>query len=445
MYGDQNEALYHFLIIGKDNLKALHSDRSPIPTQIRHLQKRALSRYEPMDVLYSRDTDPIKAVRQCAKLIDRAHLPPQLVIAFCGGKHPPLPLLEALREELGPVPIVGGAAAGAITRNGMGYSGFEIALGVFGPKDVVPACVCTNDLLAGEEQAGAKLGSKVKERVGKDSVVMLLYDSIAAKLPLRLHPAAPLVEGFYRGLGSRSVHLIGAGLLTDLNLSDGWIYDGNTVRKHSALALVFPPNVRAHTVIMHGCRPVSSFMKITRIDSAEVFELDGKPALSVLEKMLGIELGNSDTHSVSLLATLGQKHGDPYAPFNEKSYVNRLILRTNRDAGSITIFEPDFKTGSLVQIMARDNELMLASVEQGMAEMGDNVKNKKQFLSFYIDCAGRASARSGSATEEASIAMKAPSSVGPILGFYSGVEIAPFGEKSSPLDWTAVFSTLYYD
>ena len=40
------------------------------------------------------------------------------------------------------------------------------------------------------------------------------------------------------------------------------------------VALVFPPGLRASTAILHGCRPVSTFMEITRIDGAEVLELE---------------------------------------------------------------------------------------------------------------------------------------------------------------------------
>ena len=32
-------------------------------------------------------------------------------------------------------------------------------------------------------------------------------------------------------------------------------------------------------------------MEITRIDGAEVYELDGQPALGVIERMLGLSLG----------------------------------------------------------------------------------------------------------------------------------------------------------
>lgn len=354
----------------------------------------------------------------------------------------------ALGARFGDCPVVGGAAAGAISREGYGYSGFELILAVFEAGDPTPVYAMTRRLAEGEHAAGEALGRQISNRLADDSVVALFYDSVAEPGAVRLHPAAPFVRGFYDGVGDRPLHVVGGGLLTDMNLDDGWVFLGDDVAKHAAIALVFPPEIGAETEIMHGCRPASSFLEITRAEGAEIFELDGRPALDMLEEKLGLALSASNQAQLSLLATLGRKYGDPFAPFDEKAYVNRLILGANRESGSITIFEPDFAVGDRVQIMARDNGLMLDSVREGVAGVARRVQGRRILMSLYIDCAGRASARSGAAEEEAEIALRASASLGPFLGFYSGVEIAPVGRAagaaSSPLDWTAVMSALYW-
>jgi hypothetical protein len=338
--------------------------------------------------------------------------------------------------------VVGGSAAGVIWRGGLGYSGLELGLVAFTDADVVPRLVVTHDLGEGEEVSGRALGARIAEVATEGSVVLLFYDSVASVQPLRLHPASALVEGLEAGLGDRAVRLIGGGMLTDMNLSGGWIFDGTGPARHAAVALVFPPVVTEDTVILHGCRPVSTFMEITRIDGAEVYELDREPALAVIERMLGVSLAEENPHELSLIATLGQKQGDPYAPYDENSYVNRLILRTNRATGSITLFEPDFRPGTRVQIMSRDNSLMLDSVRAGVASANRRVSGQGALLGLYIDCAGRASARSGAPVEEADLVRRELDSSVPLLGFYSGVEIAPFAGYSRPLDWTGVLTVL---
>ena len=85
---------------------------------------------------------------------------------------------------------------------------------------------------------------------------------------------------------------------------------------------------------------------------------------------------------------------------------------------------------------------MLDSVRQGTAAARARSPARTPFLGLYIDCAGRASARSGAPLEEAALMMQDLQASYPLLGFYSGVEIAPFGAYSRPLDWTGVLTLL---
>jgi hypothetical protein len=388
---------------------------------------------------FTRHSDAATAIADCASQIGAPS--PDLLIAFVGGKHDPAATLAALRRHFGAIPIVGGSAAGVIAREGTGYGGLEINLIAFTGADIVPRWIVTHAMLSGEREAGLELGKATRDVAADDQCVLLLFDSIVE--PLRLHPASLLVDGFTEGLAGRTPHIIGGGLLSDLNLTDAWVLDGETVCKHAAIALVFPPGIAAVTAILHGCRPVSTFLEITRIEGAEVFELDGEPALTVVERMLGLALGSISGRQLSLVATLGQKQGDPFAPYDERAYVNRLILRADPEAGSITLFEPDFVVGTRVQIMSRDNVLMLESVERGVARLSAEIDGADPLLGLYIDCAGRASVMTGAAVEEADLVLQTLEPAFPFAGFYSGVEIAPFAGYSRPLDWTGVLTILH--
>ena len=390
---------------------------------------------------HGRSVSAATAIEQCRGAV--GDVVPRLLLVFCGGKHDGAEIIKALRAAFGDdVQIVGGSAAGVIWRDGLGYSGLEVGLVAFEEGDFMPEVVVNRDLLQGEQAAGFALGRELRETAVEDSVVLMFYDSVANQSPLRLHPASDLVAGLQSGLAGHRIRLIGGGTLTDMNLSDAWVFDGRSVAKHAVIALVFPPGLKDETVILHGCRPVSTFMEITRIEGAEVFELDGRPALSVIEQMLGVTLGNTSSQDLSLIATLGEKQGDPYAAYDENSYVNRLILRANRSTGSITLFERDFHLGTRVQIMSRDNALMLDSVRNGISRINQAQSGGQPLLAIYIDCAGRASARSGAAVEEARLVADGLSSSIPFLGFYSGVEIAPFEGYSRPLDWTGLLTVL---
>jgi small ligand-binding sensory domain FIST len=394
---------------------------------------------------FATDLDIEAAIGRCRSQLSG---PADLTLAFVGGKHDPHAALAAFRAAFGDTPLAGGSAAGAIAgggvgahASGFGYSGLEIGMIAFRGPDVTPRIVTNRDLLADEEAAGRALGDAVRAHAAPGSAVLILFDSVATSSPLRLHPASRIMAGFHAAIGGLALHVIGGGLLTDINLSDGWMFDGHSIAKHAMTALVFPPGLRASTAILHGCRPVSSFFEITRVEGAEVLELDGEPALTVIERTLGLELGTTSGQQLSLVATLGQKQGDQFAPFDENNYVNRLILQATPARGSITLFEPDFTAGTRVQIMSRDNALMLDSVTHGVNQLRASVAGADCALALYIDCAGRASVMTGAETEEADLVLRQMTPTFPFMGFYSGVEIAPFaGDYSRPLDWTGVLT-----
>lgn len=365
------------------------------------------------------------------------------VLAFCGGKHDPTDFLRGIRTGTS-APVVGGSAAGAITRAARGYGGLEAAAAVFPAGLGAPTLLTESGLLSGEHAAGRRLGERLAQASEGGEVVLLFYDSVASASPHRLHPASTLVRGIHEGLAGREIVLLGAGMLTDFNLTEGYIFHGAAARKHAAVAVVLPRAIGADTTILHGCVPVSTFLTVTSIEGAELLELDGRPALDVLEERLGREGWSDGQLELSLSVTLGQKQGDLFARYDENAYVNRLILAADRERRSVTLFEPDFRPGSLVQIMSRDNALMLASVRDGTAALVDRTADRARLLWLYFDCAGRAGAFSGAEAEEAELLAAGLPPGTPLIGFYSGVEIAPVaGGRSRSLDWTGVLTSLY--
>lgn len=391
-------------------------------------------------IAYGRGSSAAGAVAQCA---DRLRdLNPLLLIAFAGGKHDGGQVIGELCAKFPGVPVVGGSAAGVISREAFGYSGLEVGVLAITDPSILPDVLVGPDLLAGEYEAGVELGREMGRAAPDGGLVLLLFDSVAAPSPLRLHPASAIVDGVWDGLRGKRVTLFGGGLLTDLNLGGAWLFDGRRACKHRAIALVFPRGVTATIEVLHGCRPVSAFMEITRIDGGVVHELDGRPALAVLEEMLGMRLAGEGAGDVSLVATLGYKQGDPFAPFSENAYVNRLILGGDRESGAITLFEPDFERGTRVQVMARDNDVMLQSVRDGVERANDTIRAGGGLFCLYVDCAGRASARTGAAVEEADLVRRDLDRAVPLLGFYSGVEIAPFHGRPRALDWTGVLAVV---
>lgn len=392
----------------------------------------------------ARHADAFTAAKQAA-LQARSQLPagesPGWALVFAGGQLDPTDLLGGLRATLGDIAIVGGCGAGVITASAATLTGYECGLLLF-PTTLNPSCIAIADGLEQDEIAtGRRLGEALRETVSPNATLLLFYDSVRSSPPPVLHVGSRLLDGLYAGLGELRPSVIGAGTLADMELSNSYILDGQQWRKHAAVAIVLPPELVGHVTIMHGCYPASDFLEITRIDGAHVLELNGRPALTMAAERLGVPREKlAALHPPLFSLTLGEKYGDPFAPFDDRQYVNRLVIAADPAQDALILFEADFHAGAHVQLMAIDPQRMIESACRQTQLLLDTLGDQPLVFGLYIDCAGRSVAFSGLEEDETAPVREQIGESCPLLGFYSGVEIAPLLGRARPLDWTGVLT-----
>ena len=378
---------------------------------------------------YSAAVDTVPAVREALKSAG-ADASTRWLLVMAGRRHDPTRLLEAIRAMVGPVPVYGGSCVGAISNGRSGYSGSEIVVAAFDQAATEPRVCIAEPLEDSEKAAGETLAAWLaEERVEQ---AMLFYD--VTRRGGGINVGSTLLDGIHDSLPDEQQPMIfGAGLLGDFPLTESHVFVGDDCRKNVALAIAVPPGLHATARVMHGCVPVSGVMTVSRAEEARIYELDEKPAADVLRSLAG----NEDL-ALAFSVLLGRRSGEVHAPFEESEFINRLIIDVNDDDGSVSLFEADIRTGDRVQVMVRDNHLLMESVERGVADSLEAIGDQQPELALYIDCAGRASVFTGSEEEEAHKVAAVLGDRVPLFGFYAGREIAPFGGRSRPLDWTGV-------
>ncbi len=182
--------------------------------------------------------------RQAAKQA-REQLPATVqlgwALVFVGGRHDPAALLEGLRTVLGSIPIVGGAGVGLITKDAATLTGYECGLLLFADTLAPTAIVVAEGLERDETVTVQQLGAQLRALLFPGATVLLFYDSVKSSSPPVLNVGSRLMDGLYAGLGALRPTVIGAGTLTDMKWTDGFIFDGQQARKHAAVAVVLPP------------------------------------------------------------------------------------------------------------------------------------------------------------------------------------------------------------
>jgi small ligand-binding sensory domain FIST len=375
---------------------------------------------------------------------------PDLVVAFCSGQLDHNQFFAGLQSVVGKnIPIIGGSAIGVITNNDLSYKNTPAGAAII-ESDIIQFRVASvGHLNKGEQSAGQQLIEELSSK-SEDKMLFIFYDSVRIPAtetkPPVLNTSSSLLAGIEKKL-STNVSVLGAGLMGDYAFGSTKQFCDSSVGSQYVTGLALSGNFQPYYRIMHGCTPLDGiYHRITHMEGSEIYELDDRPIVDIIDEIFKSRDWRKQ-HPVNNL-TIGANFGEKYGEPRENYYVNRLITGILPDGGGINIFEADFETGMEIQFMLRDAELMIKSTQRNTAELLKKIgkDGKKAVFGMYIDCAGRTADNSNMVIEEASTVQDALNLYNiPLLGFYSGVEIAPLVKKSRGLDWTGVLVILAED
>lgn len=388
---------------------------------------------------YSEEQDSIVAAQEASKMaLDNADGQDiDFALVFSTSAYDSVKLLEGLRDVLPKkCRIVSGHSVGIISNEFLAYDGYQVGVLVAELGEDGLQVFHDGPLNAdGPEAVGKRLAKKIVNALPVEKTpLLLLYDSVdRSKGYFQFNMATPLLKGMKEEIVDWP-NIAGCGLSGDMKGTAGHQIIDDEILDQQAIALLFP-QLEMHTTILHGCKPNGLYHTITKANGAEILEIDGQPALNHIADLLGHD-AEEKWKEYGFFITLGVNKGEKFGDFNEESYVNRLCLRVKKDNRSLVLFEPDLDEGTEVQLMRRS--LDMEYIYDRVADLKDSLGDKEVLFALYIDCAGRAAAFSGMDEEEAYAVMEAVGPDIPLLGWYSGVELATVQDEVRALDWTGV-------
>jgi len=357
-------------------------------------------------------------------------------LIFITNDHDYDKFLGAVKSVLGNNTVIaGGSSIGVLTNDSIINEGVSAAIMVISAPGINFVTRITPGLDQGEEDCGREVGIRLKELLKVNNPNLLLfYDSVrpTPKDGIPLYQAAPILRGIEKEI-KHWPPTAGVGLTT-FGWDNSKLWNEQEVCAESIMSLVISGNIRMHTSIMHGCKPASDYHRITKIKSNLVLEIDDKPATEVVSEYLG-NPEEVDWKSAMFFITLGVNKGEKYAPFKEENYVNRMVMGVDENTKSLALVEGDLKQGEMFQFMRRCIEPGI--VYERCRGLLNSLSDSKPLFAIYISCAGRIKKLFGSEKEEAEEVQEALGEI-PLLGMYSGVEIAKVRDNLMPLDWTGV-------
>lgn len=367
----------------------------------------------------------------------------QLLLLFCNGATHYSQLLAGARQFCGPTTqIIGGSAVGVICHDKITIEGKPAIAMALQAAEVSFQSVLATNLNRDAVQAGKTLASQLEHDVDA-KLLLLFYDSVryagSIQQPAVLNPSPPLLNSLIRHLGT-AIPVAGAGLLADLQFSATKQFFQHQVIDNAAIAVLLKGHLTPYIAAMHGCKPLNnSKFTITRSFGQFVYELDKQPACQVLDKAIGHTAWRQQKPvSHYALGVAFPHHGKSHY---SSSFVTRLISGVLPNDEGIILFEPDLPEGCIVQLMQRSDANIMAATQAQTQALLQQVADDRQsaVAALYFDCAGRI--RQGM-SEARLVQQQLAAAKIPMLGIYTGVEIAPIGNQSRSLDWSGVLVIL---
>ena len=395
-----------------------------------------------MGVGFSDLSNSFEAGEQAAKdsIITEFESSIDIAIIFASGRHNAKEVLHGVRSILGQdTRLAGGSTSGIITNKKLGYEDFHVGVLSLDASEFSCKAFWQNNISTSGETPGIEIGEKINSLGCKVQNLLLFYDSVrltANEGGPALNMATPILNGITEKIPGE-YPFAGIGVIGDALFSTPasvWLDD--EIKRDAAIVLSFSGNIQLNTTILHGTKPASDYHTITKVDGPEIKEIDKIPAITFLKNFFGQSSTFKPEH-YPLFLTLGVNRGRKYDPFREENYASRLCLSINKQNNSIIMFEPDLTVGDKIQIMIRDFDTTY--IKDGIDKIFKETKDKKPIFALYLDCIGRSQTFSGLEFEEAAEVQKQVAGRVPLLGVYSGVEVARVGDGLQALDWTGVF------
>lgn len=395
--------------------------------------------YMQVGVGYSNHPDSMIAGKQAAEMAlsktkKQEHC--DLVLLFCTARHNQETLRDSVVAVVGNSQCVfGGGSAGVITNEYFGYAGDQVGIACIWLEDSNCQVLTETGLEKSEIRTGMRLGKHLlKSGVTPNSSVMLFYDAInRTNGEMHLLLATWLLKGLEKGMGFLP-DIMGAGLQGDHACSSTKQYTGAGMDAHSVISLSFSDDIRIDSLIMHGCRPASPYYMVTKVDGPVILEINNKPALVFIDEVLKSVI---PPENYPFFLLFGINHGERWGAYDESNYASRLCMGIDKERNGIVMFEPDMVEGVEFQIMFRSLELDY--MEPKIKDVFAKLDGREPIFAMYIDCAGRCAGYGGIDIEDALVIQKAVGKDIPLLGIYTGVEIASLGGTPRGLDLTGVF------
>jgi hypothetical protein len=358
---------------------------------------------------------------------DRLGQRPDVLLLFTTIGHDAAQLVAGIASVMGDVPVVGCSQFGIITQQGCDESSHSIALLGLQSSDVEFYPFILDGLQVDSEAVGRDLGSKLafweQEKQDPNRLLMLFPDSMNGNVNA-------LMRGVEASIGG-AIDIVGGIAAHDYLATETFQFLNQRVTHQGVSGLFLTGDFQYRLEISHGSQPMGGVRTITKAVGNVVEEIDGRPAMELLNTLIGAERIQDYGQLVNLVTLGAAVEGD------EETFIVRAIVNTNLEEGSFRL-SSEIPTGGKFRITRRVPNQVLRSTEVATQALIDRMESPDQALYLYFNCDGRGSYLFGDVDPDVEAMQSVLGRDRDLFGCFCFGELAPVRGKNYCHGYTGV-------
>ncbi len=217
------------------------------------------------------------------------------------------------------------------------------------------------------------------------------------------------------------------------------LYLDDEVARDGAVGLALRGDLRVRVLVAQGCRPIGKPLRVTRGRDNVVTELEGRPALQVVQE-LAADLSERDRELARQSLFLGFET-DRLGGADRPEFLIRNIVGLDPASGSMAIGDL-VRGGQLVQFHVRDATASAEDLDQHLDRLVTATGDDPPRGGLLFSCVGRGAGLYGRPGHD-SDSLRAHLGDVPLGGFFCNGEIGPVGGTTFLHGYTSVFALFW--
>jgi hypothetical protein len=361
---------------------------------------------------------------------------PDFVFMFATVGYEQHSLLQAVREATGGAPLCGCSGEGTINGDDADESDFSVVVMAIASEELRWHNGLATGLRADSHATGQQVAQSLSSDLSTDAVGLFVFpDGLTANVD-------HLLAGLEGNLpGDQFLPIWGGATADNLAMRQTYQYCDDEVVSDGVAYALLSGEAQPTWDITIGHIPIGGERTVTRSKGNVIYEIDGKPALEVLQEYLP-DYALADDWGRYVLSLALCFRASSYMMKGEE-YIFRGVPSLNETEGSVTV-QTEVQVGTSIWLSSRDKKKTTVGLDRMAEHIKQQLGSAQPKLVFHFDCVSRGKIMFRE-QEKLELLRKLRRTIGPDVpwaGFYTLGEIGPVSKHNCYHNFTEVVLAL---